>query len=878
MAVAPATRATELLERGEALASLAEAWNEARLGRGRVVFVAGEAGAGKTTLMRSFCAGLGRRDRVLAGAGDPISTPRPLGPLVDVAGTHGALADLVRLGAQPAEVFEALREELSETPAVLLLDDLHWADEATLDVLRLLARRIETLPTLVVAAYRDDGLTRTHPLRVLLGDLATAADVRRLELAPLSRDAVAELALGHAIDPDDLHARTGGNAFFVAQVLAAQELAKDGAEVPSTVRDAVLARTRELSPDAFALLEAVASLPPRAEPWLLEALVGDSVDELESCLATGLVSVEERGVAFRHELARIAIEETIPPSRHRTLHGRILDALARPPIGEPDVERLAHHAEAAQDAAAVLAYAPAAAARAASTGAYREAAAQYARALRFAGDRPPEERARLLEGRSRACYLADDQLEAIEVIREAIVCRQQQRAPLQEARAHTELADYLSCRGFLREAEESLHHASRLLEGHPEQREHAYVLYAAARFLHGGDPEAAGTLAGRALEIGERVGDEYVAGHARVTVAVATARRDLDAGLARLEEAARAARAQGQPEVVARAFNAMGAVCAEWHRHDLADAYYRAGLEYCAEHSSDLWRIHMLALSALSFLAQGRFDDASERAAAVLDDPRESPWPHFAALVVLALVRTRRGDPRAREALAEAHAVGVPPDEFAAHVDGAAADAEVAWTEGRLDDVAGATEAMLQAAIERGDSDAICRLSFWRRLAGHAVAVPENAPGPYALALADEWEQAAAEWTRWGWPYEAALALSESEDVDSLRRAHAELQRLGARPAASLVARRLRERGVRGVGRGPREGTRTSPAGLTPRETEVLSLIAGGLSNAEIATRLFLSTRTVDHHVSSILRKLDVPSRARASAEAVRLGLVTPAA
>ena len=862
-----------LLERDEELARLFEALTDAHLGHGRVILVAGEAGAGKTSLVRAFCKRVGDRTRVLAGACDPLSTPRPHGPFLDVAGSDGEVAQLVQLGAPPAEVFGALHVLLSEQPTVLVLEDLHWADEATLDVLRLLSRRIEDVSVLVVATCRDDELARTHPVQILLGDLATVAAVDRLAAAPLSRDAVRTLSLGHDVDPDALYMKTRGNPFFVTQVLAA-----GAAELPATVRDAVLARTAGLGREALDLLELVALVPPRAEPWLLEAVAGDGVDLIEDCLSSGLVTSDERGVSFRHELARLATVDVTPATRQRAIHRRVLAALAARQERDLDPARLAHHAEGAENADAVLAYAPEAARRAAAAGAYREAAAQYARSLRFGGALAPGERAALLEGRSRACYLADDQLEAIDVIREAIRCRQEQRAPLQEARALTELADYLSCRGFLRESEETLGRASTLVAGHPEQLEHAYVLNAQGRFRYDGDHHASIALGRRAVAIGERFGDAHVAGHARVTVgvAVAMARRDLDAGLALLEDAVQIARRDGQPEVVARALNAMGYLCAASNRLDLADKYYDAGLEHCAEHTSDLWRINILALSALSFLSQGRFDDASRQAAAILDDPRESPWPHHTALVVLALVRARRGDPGAREALAAAGAVDLQPEEFGAVVDRAAAHAEVAWMARRLAEVASATEATLQAATERGDTEAICRLSFWRRLAdmensAHEVAC---ASGPYALALAGKWEQAADEWTRRGQPYESALALSRSGDVAALRHAHAELHRLDARPLAAIVARELRERGVRDVPRGPRATTIANDAALTTRELEVLQLVAEGLRNADIAERLVVSRRTVDHHVSAILRKLGVGSRAEAVIATTRLGLL----
>ena len=298
-------------------------------------------------------------------------------------------------GADPHEVAAALLRELTRSaPTVLVLEDLHWADEATLDVLRLLARKVDSAPALVVGTYRDDELDLRHPLRVVLGELATAQGIARCELPRLSLDAVAQLAEPHGIDAGELYRRTAGNPFFLSEVLAGGDR-----DIPPTVRDAVLARTARLSATAAALLGAVAVSQPHAELWLLDALAGeDELACLDECLGSGMLTPTADGVAFRHELARMAIEETLAPHRRAALHRAALAALAAPPAGAPEPARLAHHAEAAGDAGAVLRFAPEAAARADSVGAHREAAAQYARALRFAADLPAQRARRAPRG------------------------------------------------------------------------------------------------------------------------------------------------------------------------------------------------------------------------------------------------------------------------------------------------------------------------------------------------------------------------------------------------------------------------------------------------------------------------------------------------
>ena len=245
------------------------------------------------------------------------------------------------------------------------------------------------------------------------------------------------------------------------------------------------------------------------------------------------------------------------------------------------------------------------------------------------------------------------------------------------------------------------------------------------------------------------------------------------------------------------------------------------------------------------------------------------------------LVRARRGDPDAAAPLREAHELVSHVGEVDRIGELAAARAEHAWLDGHPEAVAHLTEEALALAYARRSEWAIAELRFWRWQAGGRHALGEGAgagatANPFRLAVAGDWARAAQRWEEIGCPYEAALALAGGDDLEATREAVERLQRMGARPAAALIARRLRERGVRRIPRGPRPRTRDNPAGLTPRELEVLSCLVMGLRNAQIAERLVVSEKTVGHHVSAVLRKLGVSSRGEASAEAIRLGLNGP--
>ena len=862
-----------LLEREQPLEQLDAALAQVKSSsRGRVALLSGEAGVGKTELIRTF-AERAPAARVLLAACDALFTPRPLGPLLDIASiTGGELDAKIESGALPHDVAGALMRELAGSRTTLVvLEDVHWADEATLDVIRLVARRINSVPTLLLLSYRDEQVDRTHPLRVLLGELP-ARDVTRVGLESLSEEAVAQLAEPCGVEPGELFARTGGNPFFVTEALAA-----GGDRVPDTVRDAVLARTARLSVPARELLDAVSVVPKHAELRLLEAMGGIAPGAVEECAGAGMLRATGDALGFRHELARLAVEESIAADRRLAHHRAALEALAA--WDACDLARLVHHADAASDDAAMLEYAPAAGEHAARLGAHREAATHYSRALSAKGDLAPERRAELLMRFADECYLTDLRGEALEALIEAREIYRDRADVLSEAEALRLQGRLHACAGRMDLVQEAIDEGLALIADLGPTRELARA-YAAQSGLAMSAERVDEALhwGTRGIELATHVDDTQSLVAALNNVGTVELARGLEAGAEKLERSlALSKEADLAPDVGRAYINLVMAVCRrrQWRR---ADGYLDAGIEYCRERGLEAWVDALLAAKCESDLAQGRWDEAAVGALRFTGSASEHIAPRWSASMVLGALRARRGDPHPWEMLDQARDIAENVGELQFIAPVAAFRAEAAWLEGRVDAIGPETDAALALAQEAGETWLVAELACWRRRAGIAGDVAlDSTEGPFTLQLASEHRAAAAAWQALDCPYEAALALVDSDEEGALREALAVLQALGARATAAVVARDLRARGALDLPRGPRARTRANPAGLTSRELEILGLVVEGLTNAEISQRLVLSEKTVGHHVSAVLRKLDVPNRGKAAAATARLGLLESA-
>ena len=693
-------------------------------------------------------------------------------------------------GASPGDLVDALAEAITQ-PTVLVFEDLHWADEATLDLLRVLARRLRRLPALVLATYRDDELSRTHPLRVLLGELATERRVHRVSLPLLSADGVALLASGRTVDVERLHRLTGGNPFFVTEVLAA---GSDGA--PDTVRDAVLARAARLPPLTRRLLEAVAVVPSRAELWLLDAIAPLSLSGLEECLSSGMLLADRETVQFRHEIARASIEESLPPDVALALHRRALAALVE--SGDViDPARIAHHAAVVGDGRSVLTYAPVAAERAARLRAHREAAAHLASALRYVDQLPRGGRVDLLERHAYECYLISQPQLAGESQRRALAEHEAAGDRLRQGDSHRWLSRLAWFSGDGPTAETEARLAIELLEplGPTTELAMAYSNRSQLCML-ADDLVGARDWGGRAIELAERLDAPDILAHALNNVGSAEANAEIRQGLVLLERSLRIAEAHGLEEHVARALTNLASTSVAMHDLDAGIRWCDEAIDYCTEHDLDSWRLYTTGWRARAHLERGSWDLALRDAATSLETPSLAPTV-VNTLVVLGRIRARRGDGDPWPMLDEALSVATKTDELQRLLPVAAARAEARVLEGRPDLVAAETDRALAPALARGPVPSMGEVLVWRRRAGLTDPPYDGLPEPWALELAGREREAAEAWAGLGFPYERAWAMVAGDD-DLARAGLVALQDLGATAAAVAVARRLRERGVQG--------------------------------------------------------------------------------
>lgn len=861
-----------LLERDESLRALSGHLDDAAAGHGRLVFVSGEAGVGKTTFVTAAAGAARGRATVGVSHCDGSATPPPLGPLSELAGHLPA--SVWPEGASRFEVFrrlvDCLRDPPQARPYLLVIEDAHWADEATLDLLRHLARRVHGCRAVVVVTYRPEDAGAGSGLRLVLGDTASATGMRRVDLSPLTVDAVTRLAADHVrdhpgaepLDPRHLHEVTGGNPFFVTEVLSGE-----ASGVPATVRDAVLARVSRLGEETQRALEVVALAGSRAETVLLEELFAEGLSVIDEPLARGLLVEDGPDVRFRHELARRVVADGVPAGRRVHVHRRILAALTE---HSAIPARLAHHADACGDSLAVVASGVEAAAQAARLGAHREAVEQYRRVLRHAdrlgdGHVPPQRRAELLTALGYELYVTAETDAAVSALESARDLWAAAGSTVRVGDAWRALSRLSWFAGHSEDAETQARMAIDLLEREPgptAELGFAYSNRAQLRML-ARDLEGTRDWGARSLAVADRLEPGPARTELRVHAlnnlgSIEATAGDVAAGTRMLLESLETARGADLHEHVARAYANLASTAVVQCRVEESVRYLADGIAYCSDRDLDAWTLYLEGWEAVFHLDRGDPARARRLAGALLRRPALATIPAIEPLVVLGRAMARGGESGVAEVIERVTALADSTREVQRMARVVTLKCEVAWLAG---DLAACGQVAREAWPVASECDGLWdRGAIARWLAPEDAVAVERIAEPYAAELAADWSAAAALWAALDCPFEQALALARSGERDALSRAVVIFDQAGAPAAARRSRALLRARGWPAP-RSPRASTQRHPDGLTAREAEVLDLLAQGLTDAAIAERLVISRRTAEHHVAAILAKLGVSTR-----------------
>ena len=852
-----------ILERDSQISQLKAALSHSTVETGCLTLVSGEAGIGKSTLLEAFTAGCPDDTRILWGGCDALFTPRPLGPLHDMAPQVGEeLRGLLDRGAPRPTIFPAVLSELKRGPAVAIFEDVHWADEATLDLLRYLGRRIRQTHALLVLTYRDDELAPRHPLQGLLGDLVSSSDARRILLPPLSESAVRTLVGDRGLDAAVLHRQTGGNPFFVTEALA-----NPGVEIPINIREAVLSRAARLSDSGYAVLEAAAVIGQRVEPWLLASVSGAEAPAVEESLAAGILVAHEDDLLFRHELARRTILEAISPLRRQVLNRMALDVLKSSPNTKKNLARLVHHAEATGDSEAILSFSPAAARQAAAQGMHRAAASLYSLALKHAASLPIQEQIALHEGHAISAQTEPGRETTLRAYRQAAELSRQAGLPQREGTNLVRLAGTLEIVREYDEAEQTLERAMEILEPLPPSRGliDAYRVKA-SRALALGDPEQALDYAKKAHRLALEENDMIPILGVSQILGLCLLPVDHQAGIRQLEQSLAQALEHENHFMAAVLFPNLFMTYIDVYQLEQAEKLLSQALPYVRQFDIDPSTHLLLAWEAMLRLFQGHWEESLRIASELLPRAAEA-GSRNPAQAATGRVRARQGQAGAWEILAEA----LEQTNRTGHRQRMGiyycAAAEAAWLAGDPDSALRYANAFYPTAEQNRQPGFAAELAYWRWRCGEPVETFPWMLRPFVLEIEGDWQGAASAWEALGCPYEKARALAAG-DTGAQLTALEIFDTLGAIPDAGRIRERLRASGTRGIPRQPRAATRANPFGLTARQVEILSLLVENLSNAQIAARLHISPKTVDHHVSAVLARMEVSTREEAAAKA----------
>ena len=842
-----------LLERDEELELLSNALADPNA---RLVLIRGEAGIGKTSLIRSFLSTHREEINALYGVSDDLSTPQPFGPLWDIARAEPALLEALEKLDRPA-VLNTLLElfDRSLRPTVIVFEDTQWADEATLDVIKYIGRRLDRAHGLLILTYREGEVDYNHPLRVVIGEIPPA-NLLRIRLKRLSNDAVAQMVQETSLDIGEITTLTDGNPLFVSEMLNSGT-----GEIPISIQDSVIARAAKLPGAARATLNLLSVVPGQVDAKALDDL-GVEERHLTEPARQGFLDQSRGGIRFKHELTRRAVESALTDVERKQLNAHVLSVLAKSPTAA-DPARLVHHARNAGDVDAIVAYAPRAAAAARAVGAHDEAVAHFS-ALEPHMDQ-------IEPGRRAAIYMDWATSEALYLFnyREADWIIDRSIRLFRDVGDIVGLAESLLLDVRIQEMHENPDASDRRMAEalsivESGNRSHPSLPKAVSTqswvSLMRGDDQRTIALADRAIQLSAELGDQPASLGAKINKGSAAFRLGNKGGLALLDEVRAEARNLGRTFDEMRALHNAVAVALRNRELELADRLSRQGIDLAGKMKLTNYESYFQANLAEVMLHRGNWDATDEFVSEAFASGREVIQQGHHLDWLSGRLGTRKGRPDARTTLMHSWDSISGSRQIHNMATAATVLAENMWVTGDVDpELVEEFGELLTASIGLGNRWDSGELALWLWKSDQLDAVPDEIASPYRLIIEGRPDESAQRWEDLGYPYERAIALSGS-DTESQLTAIEILETLGATAVAGKIRQELRDRGVN-LPRGRARTTRDHPVGLTSRQNEVLLLLAENLTNVEIADRLFLSPRTVEHHVSAILSKLEAADR-----------------
>lgn len=864
----------ELVERAGFLSTLQSQFETVlNKGEGHCVFVSGEAGIGKTSLVKTFCTGQKKEYNIYQGTCDALFTPRPLAPLYDILLQLGkdvpeSSSEIADRTAFFTRVFQELRNQ--DEASILVFEDIHWADEATLDFIKFLARRITQLKCLFILTYRDNEIHSRHPLRNVLGHLTPGSFVR-MELLPLSREAVEKMAEKRGYNGENVYSISGGNPFYVTEILASYSVG-----IPDNIRDSILSIYTQLDDKTKHVWDMLSVLPKAFEAEYFEMIEPAYAPSIENCLAMKILIMDKGLLFFKHELYRRTIEASLSPLVRVALNKKILEFLVKTFEQTKKIEQIIHHAKNANDYELVVKYAPMAARQAATVGAHIEASRLYLSAIEYYQGNDPDILIHFYESYAYECYLTSQIKDAIIYTSKAL--------NLWKAKNDTEKIGnslrFLSRLWWFeangKQAESFGQQAIDVLEDQPSSKAKAMAYSNMSQLkMLSGQSDACVYWGEKAIALSKELGDDEVLAHALNNVGTVQMklRAATHQGIDMLRQSLDIALKNSYQEHAARAYTNLGSIGVIIREYDIAKQSLEEGIRYCEERDLDSWTDYMLCWKARLDMLKNNWKEAYTIADNLLKNESITTVVRIGALVIAGTIMARTGQADAASLLLEAKAKAFESRELQRIIPALIGLLECEWITGNryikpeeLDLATGAV-AHWNGFIERSE------FAYWLYKARKQKIVAGPIYEGYDMMSKATAINAATFWEKSGCSYEYALALFEGTDDDK-RKAIAIVHSLGGNAVYEKLKLEMRTAGIRNIPRGIRKSTQSNPAQLTDRELDVLQLLHEGMQNKEIASKLFISAKTVDHHISAILFKLEVNSRVKAVQEAIRLEII----